>query len=189
MNATELYHQDGRPSGVWFCGECRGVSAAKEQADKCCEIPRCPDCGKAVDRKYWLRCTDCERVNEAKKEAARFEKAEQRTEWDGWVYREGTGREGFHESISDFLEDWECRDDATKPAYVWACKKVHFAAANISDITERIADNAYEDFSTDDLHGLDDLEAAIARFNEANKDVVSYEPDYGIAILLKGNHE
>jgi hypothetical protein len=67
---------------------------------------------------------------------------------------------------------------------VWSCKKNHFAVADVSDITERICDNAYEGFDPDDLNGLDELKAAIEKFNDANKDVVSYEPDYGLAILL-----
>jgi len=91
--------------------------------------------------------------------------------------------------VEAFWDNWECEadDDDEKPKYVWACKKNFFAVADVSDITERIADNGYEDFDPDDLNGLDDLKAAIEKFNEANKDVVSYEPDYGVAILLNAD--
>jgi hypothetical protein len=104
----------------------------------------------------------------------------------GWVYLDGTGRDGYSESVEDFWENWEndADESAEKPKYVWACQENHFAVADVSDITERIADNGYEDFDSETLDGLDELKAAIEKFNEANKDVVSYEPDYGIAILL-----
>lgn len=186
MNAIELYHQDGKSTGVFYCTQCRCVKRTKEEADKCCEPTKCQYCGKESGRQHYLACESCDRANQAKKEADRFEKAEKKTEWGGWVYLEGTGRDGYSESLSDFWDNWESDHDEgdEKPAYVWACKKNHFAVADVSDITERIADNGYEDFDADDLNGLEELKAAIEKFNEANKDVVSYEPDYGVAILL-----
>lgn len=191
MNAIELYHQDGKSACVFYCAQCRHVKRTKEEADKCCEPTKCQYCGKETGRQYSFACDSCDRENQAKKEADRFEKAKKLTEWDGWVYLDGTGRDGYSESLSDFWDNWENDhdEDDKKPAYVWACKKDHFAVVDVSDITERIADDGYDDFDVDDLNGLDDLKAAIEKFNEANRDVVSYEPDYGVAILLNGQTE
>ncbi len=36
----------------------------------------------------------------------------------------------------------------------------------------------------DDLNGVEEFKSAIEKFNDANKDVVTYEPDYSTAILL-----
>jgi len=180
MNAIELYHHDGKSTGVFYCTECRCVKRTKEEADKCCEPTKCQYCGKESGRQYYLSCESCDRANQDKEEAERFDKAEKKTEWDGWVYYE----DEYYESVEYYLES--C-DDLPVPAYVWACKENHFAVADVSDITDRIEENGYEDFDGDDLKGLDDLKAAIEKFNEANKDVVSYEPDYGVAILL--NHQ
>lgn len=187
MNATELYLKDGRFAGIFYCSECHLVKLTKDQADRCCEPTKCQYCGKESGRKHYLACESCERANQLKKEAERFDKAEKLTQWDGWVFLEGTGRDGHYESLSDFWDNWELEhyEADEKPKYVWTCKKIHFAVADVSDITERIADNGYEDFDTDDLNGLDDLKAAIEKFNEANKDVVSYEPDYKRAVILK----
>lgn len=186
MNSIELYHQDGTSSGVFYCTKCRCVNRSKEEADKCCEPTKCQHCGAETGIRFYLTCEKCERANRAKLEADRFEKAKKLTEWDGWVYLEGTGSDGYSESLDDFWDNWE-NDHAEgdeKPKYVWSCKKNHFAVADVSDITDRICESAYSDFDPDDLNGLDDLKAAIDKFNEANKDVVSYEPDYDVAILL-----
>lgn len=39
-------------------------------------------------------------------------------------------------------------------------------------------------FEASDLHGTEALEVAITAFNEANKDVVSWSPDYSRAIII-----
>jgi len=179
MNSIKLYHQDGKPSGVFYCTECRCVKRTEEEANECCQPYRCKHCGKETGRKFWTICEACETLNDERKETDRFEKAKKLNEWAGWVY---DGAE-YYESVEYYLE---ARDDLPVPAYVWACKENHFAVADVSDITDRIEENGYEDFDADDLKGLDDLKAAIEKFNEANKDVVSYEPDYGVAILLNG---
>lgn len=177
MNAIKLYHQDGKPSGVFYCEKCRCVKRTEEEANECCQPYICKHCGKETGRNYWTICHECEALRDAQQEADRFQKAQKLTEWNSWVY---DGAE-YYESVEHYLET---RDDLPIPAYVWACKENHFAIADVSDITDRIEENGYEDFDADDLKGMDDLKAAIEKFNEANKDVVSYEPDYGIAILL-----
>lgn len=186
MNAIELFHADAKSAGVFYCAKCRYVARSKDDADKCCEPTKCRYCGKPSGRQHWLCCDACQKINDEKKESERFQKAKKVTEWDGWVYLDGTGRDGFSESVAEFRENWEDDHECDElPEYVWACKQNHFAVADVSDITERIADNAYEDFEPDDLNGLDELKSAIEKFNEANKDIVSYEPDYNIAVLLK----
>ena len=185
----ELFHQDGKPAGVFYCAKCRSVKRTKAEADKCCEPSNCQYCGKESGRQYVTVCDTCKRANQIKYLANRFEKAKKLTEWEGWVYLDGTGNDGFSESLSSFWEDWDDNhtEDKEKPAYVWGCKRVQLVRADVSDITDRISDDADEDFDTSDMNGLEDLEMAIEKFNKANEDVVSYEPDYGVAILLNND--
>lgn len=186
MNAQELYHHDGKPASVSYCSACRRVHRTKDQADECCTPQKCQYCGLETGRPHYTACNSCDQINRSKKEADRFDKAEKKTEWDGWVYLEGTGKEGYSESIADFWENWESDHDEgdAKPTYVWACAEIHFAVAEIHHITDYITDQAYDDFDSNDLNGIPDLEAALAKFNEANKDLVSYLPDYSVAVLL-----
>ncbi len=187
MDSIELFHQDGKSSKIFYCSKCRIVWPDKEKADRCCEPTKCQYCGKESGRQHYLACGPCDRANEIKRETARFEKAEKLVKWDSWVYLDGVGSDGFFESVSHFSEIWECDHDENEeiPDYVWACKKIPFAAVDFDRIIERICEEAYEDFDSDSLKGVDELKAAVEKFNEANKDIVSYEPDYSKAILLK----
>ena len=156
-------------------------------AERCCLNAVCA-CGKDTGEKYLTRCRECRDKFEAAKEAERFEKAVKLTEWDGWVFCEGCGyQDGFFPSLSDF-DDWleDIEEEGLAPIkYVWACKPIHFVHASLDNVVDSVIDQAYEDFDTDDLSGLDELKAAIQKFNEANKDCVSYEPDYSKVILLE----
>lgn len=185
MNAMELFLKDGRSAAVFYCGQCRIVHPSEAEANQCCAPYRCDKCGHETPR-YHTRCDACRRIVEAEAERVRFEKAEKLTAWDGFIYRDGTGRDGYSQSLEDFYDYWECdHDDGDEfPQYVWACKANHFVNADVSDITERMADEAYEDWEPDTLDGLEELKAAIDKFNEANADVCSYQPDYTKAILL-----
>ena len=179
MNATELFVKEGKSAGIYFCGQCRCVSRTQAEAEQCCKPYACDKCGKEILR-YHTRCDDCHNVERARVERERFDKAEKLTEWTGWVYCEGLGfRDGFFESIA------ELSDEEGLPEYVWTCTPDHFVHADVSDITERIADQAYEDWDPDELNGLEELRAALDKFNEANKDAISYSPDYTKAVLLK----
>lgn len=186
MNATELYLKEGKSAGIYYCGKCRNVAASQHLAEQCCQNYLCSKCGKDVGSRSWLVCDSCRAASEVDKERERFEKAEKLTAWGGLVYLDGTGRDGFSESISDFWDNWESDHDESdeKPKYVWACKANHFVRADLSDITEPIDGAAYEDWDWQTLNGLDDLKAALDKFNEANAAVCSYLPDYSKAILL-----
>jgi hypothetical protein len=203
MNATELFHQDGRTAGVFYCAECRHVAKTREQADGCCAPYKCTRCGCDVDRKtYRTVCPPCEEAKRREKEAARFAAAEKVTEWDGWIYCEEVSGYNDHYFVNvGELEDYiasEIPDEVEMallseeeqaevirmPAYVWTCTANAFAAASLDQITEQIADNAYEDFDCADLRGLDALQAAVDAFNEANAGILCYSPNYKRALIL-----
>ena len=114
-------------------------------------------------------------------EAERFKKAQKVAERDyegGYVYSGDT----YYSSI-EALRDWHDADEAA-PHYVWACKGVAIPKASIEDVIDNILDNMWEGSNPSDLSGVDELEAAIEAFNEANRDVAVYGLDYSIAILL-----
>ena len=188
MNATELFLKDGKSAGIFFCGECRRVAPTQDIAVDCCQTYRCRECGKDTGAHHYTVCEDCRRKARDAKEAERFAKAEKLTAWDGWVYCEGRGfQDGFFPTLGDLMDDLDDDtegDEAPAITYAWTCQPTQFVRASLSDITERVADEAYEDFDVDELAGLKELSDAIVKFNKANEDRVSYAPDYAKAVLL-----
>lgn len=185
MNAKELFLPDGGSAGIYFCEACRLTAANQEIAEQCCKPYKCKHCG-AECQKYWTVCAACSAKEECEKERARFEAAEKVTEWDGWIYSEGHGNDGFAQCVEDLFESAEFEFASEIPEYVWTCEPVQFVCVSFDNIKQEIEENesAYEDFDADDLHGLAKLEKAIDAFNEANADKISYRPNLKRALLV-----
>jgi hypothetical protein len=187
MNATELYHKDETSAGIWYCGQCRIVHKEMAQAEQCCRPYTCRTCGKEAP-KYYTICMECQTSAMLIKEAERFEKAEKLTEWDGPVQTDAVGwNDGFFASLDDLLEylaDWEDNHEEPKPTYAWACDSRPTCALDVGRIIDDATQEAHEDFNTDSLKGVEELRAAIDRFNEANKGITTWTPNYKKVVLL-----
>lgn len=179
MTPIELFHKDGRSASVFVCGQCRTVAANKERATLCC-ARYCPDCGSPLDKGFsWIRCNPCRAKGDIRHEAERFEKAEKVTEWGGYVLCGGN----YYPSLETMMDI--CDDEGLDiPAYVWTCDPVQFVKVDLDDITDRFADDAYEDWEPDTLDGLPELKAALEAFVEANNDQMAYQPNYKRALLI-----
>ena len=121
MSAIQLFHQDGKPSGVWYCDICQSVYTNELAADNCHGNGVCA-CGKPTPATYRFtrQCIDCEsrdwKERMAREEAERFEKAAKvhAADWKGdQIY----WKDEYFSSIDDFLE---CHEDTPLPLYVWA---------------------------------------------------------------------
>lgn len=194
MNAKQLYLENGKPSGVFFCEKCKLVHVSLESAEKCCSPNRCTCCGKVLDGKYIGLCDWCTAKKYAQIEKAKFDKAQKipADEYDGWVYLDGTGSEGYSDSVASFVERWEDDHDENEPLpqFVWACRKQNFAKLDLDHVLYNIVEEAWEDFSIGkDLNGVDELSKALDAFNAANETVFSYYPDESVAVLLNCNKD
>lgn len=189
MNAIELHIVTGpgehKPSGVWLCQTCKSVACNQASAEQCCKPHKCEVCGQEVATNYWTTCKSCRDAKDAQEEMDRFNKAEKipADQYDGWVFCEGHGNNGFAETLKDMLE--QCDDDGCdRPQYVWACKSKEFVKVSLDRVVEDILEEGFENFESDDLNGLDELKAAVTAFEQTNKMHVAYEPDYKRAILI-----
>lgn len=188
MNAIELFHADGKPAKIFYCEKCRIVKRTKEEADQCCAPVKCATCGNEGVRQFHTICDACEEKKRAAREEERFTSAEKITEWDGPIYSDGYGfNEGYFANV-EALEDWlssrDVDDDNTRPKYVWTCTKNQFCQLDYDRIIENATQEAYEDWDEGNIYGEQELKSAIAVFNEANKNHVSWEPNYKVALLL-----
>lgn len=193
MNATALYVKDPlalpgssfKPSGVYYCEKCKYVGPSQEMAEQCCQNYKCDRCGLDTGSRSYLRCDACREADRLEKEQRAFAAAEKVTTWHGWVFSEGLGHaDGYFESVEDLLNFCEEEDGIEVPPYAWTCSAKAFATADLESVLSSIEDDAYEDFDVESLDGLPELKAAIDRFNEQNREVVSYFPDYTKAITI-----
>ena len=188
MKATELFHKDGKSAKVWYCEKCRHVASDERTANLCCDWHYdCRICGQKCDRTHYLICDKCDQAEKYKKELKRFNKAEKLTTWDGPVYCDAANHnEGYFHDFGDFLDYLDDDEDELLGhiRYVWACQKIPVVNLSVNRILEDATQEAYEDFSFDQLDGIKELENALNVFNELNKNECIYEIDYSKAILL-----
>lgn len=182
--AIELFHQDGKPSGIFYCSTCRCVHVSKERAVEC-HGPRVCSCGKPIESRYASECPECDRRKWQEKiqkdELDRFEAATK------IKASEFTGDQAFwddkyYDSVEDALDGYLKPDH--RPEYIWAAKNQGLPKASLDDLIERVIEGAWEDADSDDLNGVEELQAAVDKFNEENAGVPVYMPDFTLAILI-----
>lgn len=192
MNANELYLNDGRPTGVYFCSVCRSTYRDKEPAEECCSLhKKCVGCGDLIPKKSpKIACPDCVNKKRDARERERFNKAAKVSEWDGMIYSEGHGPEYFQDmdELIEWIDDASFPDNPLGvPEYVWTCDEHRVVDIDVSVIVNHIRDSEFasDDFDEKDLNGLDELQGAIIKFNSLNAGFITYTPNYNLALILK----
>lgn len=183
--AVELYEKDGRATGVYFCSTCRVVYADKDGADWCHGERLCACGNKIPQHDRGRKCNECRskewQEKERKREAERFDAATKISESD-YKGEHVYSNDKYYDSVADAIDGYL---EGHEPEYVWACQDKRLPPIDLEDVTCNLLDNMWEDADTSDLHGIDELEAAIEAFNKANESILMWEPDYSIAILVK----
>jgi hypothetical protein len=186
MNAKQVYLKNGKPvENGWYCSECKFVIGPQDIAESHC---RCIYCREVIKREtvgkgnYSRYHGECWREDQRNRELARIEKAEKLETFDGpvqWDGISGDWGDGFCESVESFAEHWDDRDcdEASRPEFVWTCEPSKVAQIDLDSVLESVCDDMDEG-APDRLSGVDELLAAVKIFNEKNKDVISYTPDY-----------
>lgn len=185
--AIELYKKsdagDTVPCGIFYCSECRSVYKTEAEACKCHGERLC-ECGEKIEQHYRSKCNACDskewHQKSAAAEFARYEKATKITyaEYKGSMIYDA---DKYYEDLESALDGY---DDGQEPEYVWACKNIGVTKATTESLYENMLENMGEDADVYDLNGVDELEAAVTAFNEANKSISVWEPDYSTAILV-----
>ncbi len=191
MNAFELFKADQSPAGIWACGECRLVygdrTGGKDGAEACCRPYVCSGgCGREIAR-YRTTCDLCWREKQNREREARVAGAEKLAAWDGWVFWEGAGsQDGYFESLGEFVEWLEERDEGGPwPEWVFTCDEQPFQGLDYGDLIERLSEEEWDGFA-ESLDGTEALKKALAAFNEANRSLVSYLPNYRRVVRVPG---
>jgi hypothetical protein len=185
MSAIELYKEDGTTAGIFYCSQCRIVHRTREEAEFCHGERLCA-CGKKIESIHsrQSKCSECDgkewKEKERKREAERFEAATKisASDYKGeHVYLDDKYYDCVEDAIDQYLEGQE-------PEYVWACQDKSLPEVDMEDVTCNLIDNMWDDADVSDLYGVEELESALKTFNEANKGIQLWEPDYSVAILV-----
>jgi hypothetical protein len=187
MNPQQLFHSDGKPSRVWYCGKCRMTAHDEAMATRCCN-PVCDVCGNPCSV-YSSLCEGCQSKKRAEHEASLRAKATVLDSWDGWIYAEGYGyTDGYFNSIEDLLEYMEDVDDDLEwPQYAYVCEPEQIATIDAGSIYDSF--EWPDGMDLHDLNGTKEFEAAVDAFNEANKDVLCYVADMNRIVLIPARSE
>ena len=189
MNARELFTAGGEPSGLWQCAACKRVSLVAIAAEECCRPYKCDMCGCEIPRKlYRTRCSDCiekadrARMRERMDRAQRLDRETPYCPEQEWFWCEhGSSRNegyGSWDELMEAAEEWlRETDPADRPEHIvmWVAGTEPLVKVNSMWLTEHIADNAWDEFDIDDLNGLDELEEALRKFNEANSSLFLFK--------------
>lgn len=191
MRATELFHADGHSAGIFYCGECRVVHTNQNFAEKCCEPKFCTSqdqyhCGKELGKSdYGPICSTCFDQKRREQTDLKLATATLVEDYDGFVYSHvyDGRRDGFFETADSLSEqcadDWDYEKDAAiiAPEFAFCCTSRPPQRHDIGDVLEQMFCDSFED-AADFAVETEPLERALDAFWEANKGVVSYEPDY-----------
>lgn len=183
--AIELFHADGKSSGIWYCSECRSVHTQQRTAQSCHGVTHCEDCGKELGKRqpyYRTQCDECSnkawQEKQTKEEFERYTKAV-KIKASGYTGPQVFFADRYYETVEDAIEDCD-----KPPEYMWAAKDIGLKKATMEDLVDHILEEAWEDADIDDLNGIEDLQKAIDAFNEANAAVSVYMVDYNEALVL-----
>ena len=131
----------------------------------------------------------CFSATSTRHDAERFAAAEKITSWNGPVYCEGVGyNEGYFSDLGEFLDYAADRFEDGFPSHLWTCETIPVVNLDLEQILENEIENcSIEDFDQDELQGREELDAAMEKFNELNKDRTYYEANYKKALVLNPN--
>lgn len=183
MNAYYLHRPDGTKTETSACGNC-GQIAGKGNFDisqKCCT---CYECGAPLTadekKSRSLYHEGCDRMRRAVIDMKRLEKAELVAGYDGPVYCEGVSGgsygDGYFSDVHELAENIAHHDEAPDVKFAYCCESSPVAQLNADSILENATEGSFED-AMDSLVGVDQFRAAVDAFNEANKNVLSWDWD------------
>ena len=180
-----MLFRSGTTSGAFYCSVCNVIYPTKDKAEWCHGERLCA-CGKKIEQRFFeIRCEECKRKmwheKEAAKEAERFEKANKikASEYTG---DHVMCNDQYYDCVEDAIDQYF---EGQEPEYMWACKDDGIPSVDLEDVICNIIDNMWEDADTSDLNGVEELEAALKAFNEANESIQVCTPDYSTAILVE----
>ena len=172
MNPVALVRSDTNEPAGYFCGKCGTIYGRPsgdflESATRCCS---CSTCGAEIGRSW---CKDCRAKHEAEQEAVDYEKAKKvpLAEYaERFLFLDGRYVDLDNEDAFEGYE-WAFGCSPIKPSM---------------DLAREISESVLSDHHEEAEEWVDDEKIAAAQklIDEALADVVSYEEDRSVVVIL-----
>lgn len=185
MNAYFLHKPDGEKTEYSVCAVCGQLARGETNFDiseRCCT---CLECGLPLGQERLCRSLyhdACHKSMRSRSERQRFDKAQLVADYEGPVYLEGFGSgsygDGYFVTVDELAEHLDnCLEESdTRPRFAFCCESTT-PCLDLGSVLESLTEEMFED-AIDHLHGVDDLQAAVDAFNDANGGVLSWGADY-----------
>lgn len=173
-----------QPAGRYRTPPVRRSLPAQTKILKPAERVRCNECG-AITRTGSATCGPCFEARTFRQHQQRLRNARiiAAASHDSWVFADGFGcNDGYFQDLDRLLDDCAA-DEIEPPCYVHPCEPTSPPQLDIAHMIECITEEEHEDFDAGDLIGIEELEAAVDRFNAAQKSY-SWMWDPGRVIVL-----
>jgi hypothetical protein len=176
MNATPLFHADGRPAPIHSCAICRFAYSSADQATACCVCCSCA--GPSLPgRSTCAACAASAESAHAQRIAARTARmiaaATPLLPSDTWVFRDSDGELVRLEEAIDEAEDGEAPPGTT--IVFWAVRAIPLPRVSTDWVTERLCEDMHEG-AAEGLIDVSGLEAFLQEWC-AKQPILSYEED------------
>lgn len=191
-NAAQLFLADGSPTRVWYCIVCGIVHPSDGLAGECCRPKICKQCGLDIPktRRHFETCTSCERLRLDEEYKKRLAAAELVSDYDGWIYTgEVTGlNDGYFSSVQDLIDEIEDGDEdgPRLPEFAFCCNPEPPQKVDSEDVIEQTFNDSHEEASEGvPEEAREELQAALDKFYESVRGIVSYTPDYKRKVAVR----
>lgn len=179
MNAYYLMRPDGTRSGYTACGRCHvaALEANIDISELCCICRYCKkELPEGVSRQNRLYHDECEVIMREESNRKALDSAELVEGYDGPVYFEG-GRGSFGNGYyADAQELAESLPVEKRPAFAFCCEQWPYQGIDLDNVLENLCEEMFEE-ARDHLNGVEELEGAVVKFNEANQALTSWMED------------
>ena len=147
MNPVELFHEDGKSAGVYYCSKCEKITGkgSHKQAEDCCEPYICKYCSLPVDSevegKYKMVHYACQEKADFDKQQETMNKAKKLEDWQGYLWYD----EHIFVCMEDLTDYMDCQfsEEENWPEFVFVAKPHELHKVSIRDILKIFRKKAF----------------------------------------------
>ena len=194
MNPIELFHEDGKSAGVYYCSKCKKITDKGnfQIIENCCKPYMCKYCSILVDSeiegKYRTAHRVCQEKADYDKEQDIINKAEKLEDWEGYLWYD----ERVFVSMEDLTDYMDCQfsEEEDWPEFVFVAIPLEQRKMNSGHIVDDFLEDSYETaYIYIDPDSVKNLQIAIDKFYQDHAHIICYIEDISRVVRIPKNKE